>query len=91
MHKQPGWVYVGDGWLRYADADGWTDHYLLAGLVHGSDWPLPAPAARFRDRVGSAAGLASTAAVQPAPQPIARVRGLLGPGRSYIGRHRAEA
>jgi len=24
---KPGWYYVGNGQLRYMDADGWTDQY----------------------------------------------------------------
>ena len=88
MHQQSGWLYVGDGWLRYRDADGWTDQYLSAELVRGSDWPPPAPVRsqdlKGRDRrFGGRSG--DALAVRPS-----RVRGLLGPGR-HIGRHRAQA
>ena len=90
MHKQTGWLYVGDGWLRYRDTDGWTDQYLSAELVRGSDWPPPAPAARSQDLSPRGADDSAGRAVPPSPVRPSRVRGLLGAGR-HIGRHRARA
>lgn len=89
MHQQSGWLYVGDGWLRYRDADGWTDQYLPAELVRGSDWPPPAPDRSQGPTVGGTEDLVG-AAVPPTPVRPSRVRGLLGAGR-HIGRHRARA
>lgn len=88
MHKQPGWLYVGDGWLRYRDADGWTDQYLPAELVRGSEWPPPAPA-RSQGITEGGPDVAGTA-VPPSPVRQSRARGLMGAGR-HIGRHRARA
>ncbi len=70
MHKQTGWLYVGDGWLRYRDADGWTDQYLSAELVRGSDWPPPAPATRSQDL--SPRGTDDSAGRAAPPSPCAR-------------------
>ncbi len=79
MNNQEGWLYVGDGWLRYRDPDGWTDEYLSAELVRGKDWPPPPPEAR-------SAGVAAGTAALPPEAPSPRVR-----GRWHLGRPRTRA
>ena len=49
MHAQPGWLYVGDGWLRYRDADGWTEHYMDTMDPRAQNWPPPEPNAMLQE------------------------------------------
>lgn len=91
MLKQPGWLYVGDGWLRYRDADGWTDHYLPAESVRGLEWPPAAPEADVSATPLSDAGEPDGQSEPTARVRAARVRGLLRARERHTGRHRASA
>lgn len=106
MGKQPGWVYVGDGWLRYRDTEGWTEHYLEAEAVRGLDWPPVAPVeVRSKEAVVQtdpasmrADGHDDRASRTDGPQDTAahrvravRVRRLLRSREGSSGRHRAGA